>query len=71
MKIRCAVINGDLTTKFRECKAQSEEPIPENVARFLEELQRVAAEYPQLLNTPHELRKTHTYFVLRFRPGPQ
>jgi hypothetical protein len=43
MKIRCAVINGDLTAKLRECKAQSEEPIPENVARFLEELQRVAA----------------------------
>jgi hypothetical protein len=28
---------------LREYKAQSEEPIPENVARFLEELQRVAA----------------------------
>ena len=37
------VINGDLMAKLREYKAQSEEPIPENVARFLAELQRVAA----------------------------
>jgi len=42
-QVRCAVINGDHTAKLRECKAQSEEPIPENVAWFLEELQRVAA----------------------------
>jgi hypothetical protein len=42
-QVRCAVINGDLTAKLREYKAQSEEPISENVARFLEELQRVAA----------------------------
>ena len=42
-QVRCAVINGDLTAKLREYKAQSEEPIPENVARFLEEIQRVAA----------------------------
>jgi len=37
------VINGDLTAKLRECKAQSEEPIPENAVRFLEEFQREAA----------------------------
>ena len=42
-QVRCAVINGDLTAKLREYKAQSEEPVPENVARFLEEIQRVAA----------------------------
>ena len=42
-QVRCAVINGDLTAKLRERKAQSAEPIPENVARFLEQLQRVAA----------------------------
>jgi len=42
-QVRCAVINGDLTAKLRERKAQSAEPIPENIARSLEELQRVAA----------------------------
>ena len=42
-QVRCAVINGDLSATLRERKSQSAEPIPESIARFLEELQRMAA----------------------------